>query len=101
MNLRESKRMEEEPSPDCGKEKRIRLLEYYVVRKTFRVVCLHSVRRQLLRNTDLCFMFYWLSNANQTDQADETEGLGEGWIREGDIGEIDIGEGGVKGLYIV
>jgi hypothetical protein len=67
MNLRESKRMEEEPGPDCDKEKRIRSLEFYVF---------SSVRRQLFRkHCYKCFMFYWLSNNNQTDQGDESEGL--------------------------
>jgi hypothetical protein len=28
-------------------------------------------------------------------------GFGEGWIREGDLGDIDMGEGGVKELYFL
>jgi hypothetical protein len=45
-------------------------------------------------------MFYWLSNNNQTDQGDETEGLDfvEGRIREGEIAEVV--EGGCKGIVL-
>jgi hypothetical protein len=48
-------------------------------------------------------MFYWLSNANQTDQADETESLERDGLKRG-IYRRDrycIGEGGVKELYFV
>ncbi len=52
-----------------------------------------------LRNTALCFMFYWLTQWQSTERRRDGE-FGEGRIRRGLIGEGKIGKGFCEGIIL-